>query len=180
MHQYFAGLRYLPDALYHISETGEDGEEMSRPRKTLTRWGLRLIRAAFFWVSFLERRVTKSRKKLVQKTSAAQEAPKGTRHVVRGAIRGAEKLEGKLERRKHTLAEAIFHREEWLSQWKAGVHIVGYANLGDISFYWTDDEKDAVQRLWWWHPDNPEMPTLATEYHDSLELPELDEAPQLP
>ncbi len=173
-------LHYLADTLYHTSETGDDGEEASQEHMTLAKWGLRLIRAAFFGVSFLERRVSKGRKKLVQKTAGAQEAPKGTRHIVRGTIQGAGKLEDKLERRKHTLAEAIFHREEWLSQWKAGVHIVGYANLGDIGFYWTDDEKNAVQRLWWWHPDNPERPTLATEYHASLELPELDEAPQLP
>ncbi len=173
-------LHYLPNTLYHTSETGEDGKEASQERMTLAKWGLRLIRAAFFGVSFLQRRVSKGRKRLVQRTAAAQEAPKGTRHIVRGTIQGAEKLEDRLERRKHTLAEAIFHREEWLSQWKAGVHIVGYANLGDIGFYWTDDEKDAVQRLWWWHPDNPERPTVATEYHASLALPELDEAPPLP
>src|SRR5439155_6631122 len=75
-------LHYLPDTLYHTSETGEDGEEVSQQRMTLASWGLRLICLAFRGISFLERRVSKGRKKLVQKTAAAQQAPKGTRRIV--------------------------------------------------------------------------------------------------
>jgi len=58
--------------------------------------------------------------------------------------------------------------------------IVGYANIGEISFQWTPKEKNAIQRLWWCHPAQPEQPVLATEYRDTLELPQFDEAPQFP
>ena len=46
--------------------------------------------------------------------------PRGTHRIVRGSIKGAELLEGRLEKRKHSVMQRIFHREDWLSQWKAG------------------------------------------------------------
>ena len=78
------------------------------------------------------------------------------------------------------LAEAVLHRDEWLSHWKDGMLIVGYANIGEIGFQWTTEEKNAMQRLWWCHPDHPEQPALATEYRDTLDLPAFDAAPPLP
>ena len=86
----------------------------------------------------------------------------------------------RLEKRKNTLAEVILHREEWLSKWKAGAHIVGYANIGEICFRWTAEEKKVFQRLWWWRPGDTECPNVATEYQETLDLPEPDEAPRLP
>lgn len=62
---------------------------------------------------------------------------------------------------------------------KAGAHIVGYANIGEICFRWTAEEKEVFQRLWW-RPDDTECPTMATEYQEALDLPEADEAPELP
>jgi hypothetical protein len=111
---------------------------------------------------------------------------KGTHHVVRGSIRGAEHVERSLERRKNRLAEVLFHREEWLDKWKAGVHIVGYANMGEIGFRWNSETKTAYQRLWWWRQadatdaDTSEHPMPGTEYEDTLEPPKADEAPTLP
>ena len=109
-----------------------------------------------------------------------EKLPRGTHHILRGSIKGAERLERRLDRRKNILAETLFHREEWLSKWKAGAHIVGYANLGEIGFHWTPEEKGVFQRLWWWHPENPNYATMATEYRETLALPSPDTAPPLP
>jgi len=106
--------------------------------------------------------------------------PKGTHHIVRGSIKGAERVERRLEKRKMSLVGALFHREEWLSEWKAGAYIVGYANIGEIGFQWSAETKDVFQRLWWWHPDNSEGPILTTEYRDTLDLPRPDAAPPFP
>ena len=115
---------------------------------------------------------------------AAQQAsemlPRGTHHIVHGSIKGAERVERRLEKRRNKLTDALFHREEWLSRGKAGAYIIGYANIGEIGFDWSPEEKQVFQRLWWWHPDNPDGPTLATEYRDTLELPEPGAAPPLP
>ena len=76
--------------------------------------------------------------------------------------------------------EAIFHHEDWLGKWKAGVLIVGYNNIGEIVFHWTPERKDVIQRLWWWHPDDSEQPLLMTEYSDTLEPPAPETVPSLP
>lgn len=98
------------------------------------------------------------------------------RQVVEGLVRGERELEKEMRR----LAAILQHREEWLNQRKVGMHIVGYANLGEIGFVWRAQEKDALQRLWWWHPTHPERPTLAMEYRHTLLLPAVDAAPPLP
>jgi len=91
-----------------------------------------------------------------------------------------KRVEHELERDETILAETVLHPDEMLSHWKDGMLIVGYANIGEISFQWTPKEKNAIQRLWWCHPAHPEQPALATEYRDTLELPQFDEAPQFP
>jgi len=109
-------------------------------------------------------------------------------HALIGKVaRGAQLLEHEaellvrgLERDRAILADVLLHRQEWLSHWEAGMLIVGYANIGDIGFQWTPEKKEAIQRLWWWHPDDPTRPTPAAEYRDTLDLPALDEAPPLP
>jgi hypothetical protein len=98
------------------------------------------------------------------------------RRVVEGLMRGERELEKETRR----LADIMQHREAWLNQRKVGMHIVGYANLGEIGFIWRAQEKDVLQRLWWWHPAHPERPTLATEYRHTLLLPPVDAAPPLP
>jgi hypothetical protein len=173
-------LRYLSDTM-HPLDARDDTLEDSR---SLARHGFWLKRLALRIVTFAETKLGKARSKLVKRTLAAQQAPeklpRGTRHIVRGSIKGAERLEHRLDKHKNILTEALFHREEWLSKWKAGVHIVGYANIGEIGFHWTPEEKNVYQRLWWWHPDEPGRATIATEYRDTLSLPEPDAAPPLP
>jgi hypothetical protein len=95
-------------------------------------------------------------------------------------VTDVERVEYELERDETIVAETVQHPDETLSQWKDGMLIVGYANIGEISFQWTPEEKNAIQRLWWCHPDHPEQPALATEYRDTLELPQFDAAPRLP
>lgn len=141
-------------------------------------------RMALRIIAFAETKLGKIRRKLVRRTLVAQQAPeklpRGTHHIVQGSIKGAERLELRLDRRKNILAEALFHREEWLSKWKAGAHIVGYANIGEIGFDWTPEEKSVFQRLWWWQPDEPDCATIATEYRDTLSLPSPNAGPPLP
>ena len=116
----------------------------------------------------------------MRRSQTPGQVPRGARHIVRGAIKGSELLDRRLEKRKNMLAEVILHREEWLSKWKAGAHIVGYANIGEICFRWTAEEKEVFQRLWWWRPGDTDCPSVATEYQETLDLPEADEAPELP
>jgi hypothetical protein len=96
------------------------------------------------------------------------------------AIKPVTQLWRELEQRFRFIVDAVAHREEWLKRRKMGMHIVGYANIGDISFVWSEREQDVLQRLWWWHPDHPESPTLGTEYRHTLRLPPFNEAPPLP
>ena len=173
-------LHYLRDTLHGLAAP-DDALEEPRP---VARSGFWLKRMALSSITFAETKLGKTRRKLVRRTLAAQQAPeklpRGTHHFVRGSIKGAERLERRLDRRKNILAEALFHREEWLSKWKAGVHIVGYANIGEIGFDWTLEEKSVFQRLWWWQPDEPDCATIATEYRDTLALPSPDAGPPLP
>ena len=173
-------LHYLRDTKYHLDAP----DDTSKNHKPVARRGFWLKRLGLRIITFAETKLGKTRRKLVRRTIVAQESPgklpAGTHHIVRGSIKGAELLERRLEKRKNILTEALFHREEWLSKWKAGAHIVGYANIGEIGFHWTPEEKKVFQRLWWWHPENPNCATIATEYHDTLALPSPDAAPPLP
>ena len=177
-----------PDRSYrlqYLSDTHTKPKELhleARPslRTRLSRLKSRMISAALAGVTLVQSTLWRSRRGLVRRSQTPGQVPRGTRHVVRGAIKGSELLDRRLEKRKNRLAEAILHREEWLSKWKAGAHIVGYANIGEICFRWTAEEKEVSQRLWWWRPGDTECPTVATEYQETLQLPEADEAPRLP
>ncbi|MDQ6660103.1 MAG: hypothetical protein M3Z24_03965, partial [Chloroflexota bacterium] len=177
-------LRYLPDTKHSINAHDGTLKEGQTSHMSLAKGWFRLKRLALRGITFVEVTLGKTRHKLVRRKLAAEQTPeklpRGTRHIVRGSIKGTELLERKLEKRKNILTEALFHREEWLSKWKAGIYIVGYANIGEIGFDWTAEQKDVFQYLWWWNPANPECPTLATEYRDTLELPKPDAAPPLP
>ena len=155
------------------------------PRRAVVQRKERSLRGIVLGVvAGAETRLGQARRTLVRRTLAGEQTPaglpRGTHHIVRGSIKGAERLEGRLEKHKLGLTQRLFHREEWLSQWKAGAYIVGYANVGEIRFHWAPEARDVVQRLWWWHPDDSQHPTLAAEYRDTLELPSPDAAPPLP
>lgn len=177
-------LRYIPDSMNPLNAKDLALDQGQRPRMSFARLTSRMRRIAIRAIAFVERRLGMTRRKLARRSLAAEQAPKllpmGTHHVVRESIKGASIVERKLEKRKNRLTETLFHREEWLSKWKAGVHIIGYANIGEICFRWTPGERTVLQNLWWWHPDNSECPTLASEYSDTLELPRPDAAPPLP
>ena len=173
-------LQYLSDTHSHTKPKELHLEARPSLRVRLSRLKSRMIGAALAGVTLAQSTLWRSRRRLVRRSQTPGQVPKGARHIVRGAIKGSELLDHRLEKRKNRLAEAILHREEWLSKWKAGAHIVGYANIGEICFRWTAEEKEVFQRLWWWRPDDTECPSVATEYQETLELPEAEEAPRLP
>ena len=74
--------------------------------------------------------------------------------------------------------EAVQRRDAWVHNWSYEMHIVGDTNLGEVSF--DMETREAIQRLWWWHPDAPDRPTPATEYRATFDLPALSAAPPLP
>ena len=111
---------------------------------------------------------------------ALKKPPERGRSFFQRVVEGTKHLGQELAKRSSLAVDAIQHLDEWLDQRKASKQIVGYANIGEIGFRWTEQEKNVMQRLWWWHPDNPERPTPATEYHDTLLLPAHDAAPPLP
>ena len=64
-------------------------------------------------------------------------------------------------------------------QWKAGQMIIGYNNLAEVSFQRSLEGQEVMQRLWWQAGDQEEELRM-TEYRDTLEPPELGDAPPLP
>jgi len=111
---------------------------------------------------------------------ALKRPPERRQSFLQRVVEGTEHLGQELAKRSSLAADAMQHLDEWLDQRKASKQIVGYANIGEIGFRWTEKEKDVMQRLWWWNPENPERPTPATEYRDTLLLPVHDAAPPLP
>jgi hypothetical protein len=148
-------------------------------------WVIHLVRSALGALIFLETQLGKARNKLLRRAAKVEQAPQVLQQpaqvLAQGAIKETERLERHLAKRRYSLVERLLRlEEEWLARLKAGELIVGYNNIGEISFDWTARNKDVRQRLWWWHPSNPQRPTLATEYRTTLELPERNEAPRLP
>jgi hypothetical protein len=177
-------LHYLRNTLHHMGPEHVALQEKKTPQIILSRWIFKLVRLALAGVTFIEERVRKIRSTLLSRAKRVEQAPGSipppAHAVTHGAIKGAALLEHKLEKRRNRLVEALFHREEWLGKWKAGVLIVGYNNIGEIVFHWTPEKKDVIQRLWWWHPDDSEQPLLMTEYSDTLEPPAPETVPSLP
>ncbi|MGZ3647279.1 MAG: hypothetical protein ACXVCM_25900 [Ktedonobacteraceae bacterium] len=148
-------------------------------------WMIHLIRTVLGAVIFLETQLGKARNKLLRRATSVKQTQKALQqpaHVLaQEAIKETERLERHLAKRRRSLVERLIRlEEEWLDKLKAGALIVGYNNIGDISFDWVPGKKDVIQRLWWCHPNNPDRPTLATEYRATLELPERDASPPLP
>ena len=181
-----------PDRSYrvHYLSCQEDSDQLQGTaaeiapvsHETRTRLLFKLGRAALKVITVLEARVEKARKSIGRRTIRVMQEPTShvRKHSAHGVIRGADLVERRLEKRKNTLGRAIFHHQEWLQEWKAGSHIIGYANIGEIVFQGDSDKQEVIQRLWWWHPANSKEPTLAAEYCETLRPPSLDEAPPLP
>ena len=172
-------VHYLRDQLDLVQ--AQDTGEKKAQRRRLPAWLLRLIRLALKGVTILEARVGQTRKKIARRAGRVEQVSSHVRkHAVHGAIRGTDLLEHRLEKRKNTLGEAIFHHQQWLRAWKIGAHIIGHTNIGEIVFRWNAEEQEVIQRLWWWHPSNAEQPALATEFHETLKVPAPDAGPRLP
>jgi hypothetical protein len=95
---------------------------------------------------------------------------------VRALARGAVQIERGVARR--LLDFIVEHRDLWNVAWQKDLHIVGETNLGELRFDPATDE--AIGRLWWWHPEDADAPTPASEYRWPLTLPTPAEAPPLP
>jgi hypothetical protein len=177
-------LRFIRD-MRHPTDAPVGGYAEEQPSLLQhTRLGLKLMRAALSAITFAESLLGKVRHTLVRRTVVSQQGSHLlARSIKRGAyglITGTEFIERELEKRKQQLKEKLFQREQWLGEWKAGAYIFGYANIGEIGFHWDPEVKSTYQRLWWWPLENPERPTLGTEYYETLELPQLSDAPPLP
>ncbi len=73
----------------------------------------------------------------------------------------------------------MLHRSAWLNHWKAGELFVGYNNLGEIHFEWTQEHKVVTQSLWY-HTDDTTEQLQKIDYQETLELPSTQAAPPLP
>ena len=171
-------IRYLRNTLALVALRKRD-----RLHVRASSWVLRLLRLALGAVTFVEsyiRRISRRFRRKAQKDeqasdalalpahTLAHEAAQGTALLARGVAKPGNRLTG-----------AILHYARMLNRLKAGELIVGYNNLGEIHFEWTQEKKLVVQRLWW-HPDDPSQPLRKTDYSETLDLPEPDAAPPLP
>jgi hypothetical protein len=86
----------------------------------------------------------------------------------------------------HLLHAALQHPGLWTSMWSdGGLHFVGDANIGEVSFEQDRESATAglvaVQRLWWRPATAPDgLPLPATEYRVSLQAPAPGDVPTLP
>lgn len=116
-----------------------------------------------------------------EQTQATDEQSAGRRALALAHVftEGIHNVEHNLSHSGSTLArEALQRRDSWVHSWNYEMHIVGDTNLGEVTFDMAT--REAVQRLWWWHPDTPGCPTPATEYRATFDPPGLDDAPPLP
>src|SRR5581483_3027096 len=141
-------LSYLHNTLYQMAQRGP-----RRHRLSLSRGILKLIRFNLGGLTLIQTALGRLRSRLQHRIEPREEPPKLLQHpahaLAHEAIEEAAHIERKLEKRRSRLAETIFRYERWLSKWKASELIIGYNNIGEISFEWTTDKKEVMQRLWW-------------------------------
>ncbi|GAC1377627.1 MAG: hypothetical protein NVSMB44_47010 [Ktedonobacteraceae bacterium] len=174
-------LRYLPNTLLR------NGEREHRPHTNLPRLIIRPLRASLRWITLLQSRLGAARRKLqgtnakLEKTTSStlQQLQQPTDNLLGQAISSTEFIERRLEHPRQRLVDALLHSETWLSRWKAGSLIVGYNNIGEISFDWRGETREVRQKLWWYNPDDPEQ-LQSTEYCQTLMPPRLEDEPALP
>jgi hypothetical protein len=171
-------LRYLPNSLGQVQLRKRD-----RLRVRTTSWRLRLIRFALEGITLVETGVRRIMRSLLWRVRRGERArivpPQPTRALVRGAAQGTTLLERQLAKPRNKLVTALLHRAAWLNRWKAGELFVGYNNLGEIIFEWTEQKKVVTQRLWY-PADDPVQPLQKADYQETLEPPALNTAPPLP
>lgn len=175
-------LRYLPNSLGQIPLRKRD-----HLRLRTTSWWLRLIRFALEGVTLLETGARKIMRSLLWRVKKSEREPMRAgarpalpaRVLVREAGQGTNLLERRLAKPRNTLAAALLRSAAWLNSRKAGELIVGYNNLGEIFFTWTEQKKTVTQRLWY-RADDATQHLLKVDYRETLELPALESMPPLP
>lgn len=179
---------YPPDRIYRLrylrnTFTRRNLRKRDRLRLRTSPWILRFLRIPLGILTLIDsgvRRIThtllwKGREgKQIASTSALP-----ANALAHGAARGTNAFERKLTKPRKKLVAALLHNIGWPNSWKASELIVGYNNLGEIHFAWTETKKTVLQRLWY-ATDDPAQPLLHTDYQETLELPEPDAAPPLP
>ena len=171
-------LRYLSNTLIRTDKRNH------RPHTNLSRLIIRPLRTALQGITLLQSRTEVARRRLQRTTDKLDEkVPTLLQHrtnsLLERAINSTEFIDRRLDRPRQGLVDALLHSETWLSRWKAGSLIVGYNNIGEISFDWQGDRKDVKQKLWWYNPDDLEQ-LQSTEYSQTLTLPRPEDEPALP
>ncbi|GLV58138.1 hypothetical protein KDH_49720 [Dictyobacter sp. S3.2.2.5] len=171
-------IRYLTNNLRR------EEEREHRPHTTLSLITLQPLRAALGGLNILQILNRRFRGKLRERTTPQIERDvltiKGTgENLLEEVIEQSEKIEQELEKPRSGLVNAVLNYDQWLSRWKAGNLIVGYNNIGEISFHWNAEKQEVTQKLWWFNPDHPEQ-LQAAQYVDTLTLPRPEDEPPLP
>jgi len=172
-------IRYLPNNLVRRVR-----EREHRPHANLSRLIIRPLSAALRSIIQLQGRTDSIRRKLQHTTDhvdkkAFPSLRQQTNNIREHAIESTQLIERKLERPRQRLVNALLHSETWLNRWKAGNLIVGYNNIGEISFDWKGNKQEVTQKLWWYNPDKPEQ-LQSAEYRETLALPRHEDEPALP
>ncbi len=175
-------LHYLPNTLEKVSENAHMYHQ-HRPHRHLLQWFIRPLQNLRNSMALLKRNTHRVRRLLTRQRQKIQDQPRfiaqPAQKITAEAIEGIEALEKGLEKPRGGVNTILSQTEQWLDKWKAGPLIVGYNNIGEISFDWNDEHKSVTQRLWWYHPDEPQK-LRRVEYQSSLELPLPSEEPPLP
>jgi hypothetical protein len=146
-------------------------------------WILRFLRIILGIITLVEtsvRRITRALLWKIRKseqTASILAPPAGK--LAQEAVQGTNTFTRNLAKPRKKVIGALLHYLRWPSQWKAGELVIGYNNLSEIHFEWTEEKKAVAQRLWYAGDDVIEN-ILLTEYQDTLELPMPDAAPPLP
>lgn len=172
-------LRYLRNTLI-----GGSARKRDRLRARTSPWILRLLRIPLGFLTLVETsarrliRHSNERVRRVRQGSSGSALLIGT--LKREAAQGTRKLEHELTKPRRKLVSALLHYFGWPNQEKAGELIVGYNNLGELYFEWTETKQVVVQRLWYVRTDDAAQLLRHTDYCETLELPGMDAAPPLP
>jgi hypothetical protein len=171
-------LRYLRNTLVRVNLRKRD-----RLRVRTSSWIIRLLRIPLGILTLIEtsaRRITRSlRWKARKGEQMSGTSARSVSTLAYETAQGTHMLEHQLAKPRKKLVAALLHNVGWPNRRKAGELIIGYNNLGEISFEWTEAKKAVTQRLWY-SKDDAEQDLQQTEYYDTLEPPVAETAPPLP
>ncbi len=167
-------LRYLRNTLVRVNQRKRD-----RLRARTSPWMVRLLRIPLGFLTLLETSVRRLTRSVLWRVRKHEQTP--TSMLEREAERGTNKLARELTKPRRKLVDALLRSFGGPMEGKAGELIVGYNNLGEIYFEWTETSKTVGQRLWYVNDDDDDAHGLQyTDYCETLALPGMDAAPPLP